>query len=86
MSSGRAPTTKLRTDGDVDKAFAGAAKVVEAAYMYPFIPHSPLEPENCVAQFKDGKLEVWAPSQTPQAGVGVAARAAGSRIPTSRCT
>ena len=49
--------------------------------MYPFIPHSPLEPENCAAQFKDGKLEVWAPSQTPQAGVGVAARAAGIKDP-----
>jgi isoquinoline 1-oxidoreductase beta subunit len=74
-------SNKLRTDGDVEKAFAGAAKVVEAAYMYPFIPHSPLEPQNCVAQFKDGKLEVWAPSQTPQGGVGVAARAAGIKDP-----
>jgi isoquinoline 1-oxidoreductase subunit beta len=74
-------SNKLRTDGDAEKAFAGAAKVIEAAYMYPFIPHSPLEPENCVAQFKDGKLEVWAPSQTPQGGVGVAARASGLKDP-----
>ena len=79
---GRAPTRRnCAPTATLDKAFAGAAKVVEAAYMYPFIPHSPLEPENCVAQFKDGKLEVWAPSQTPQAGVGVAARAAGVKDP-----
>jgi isoquinoline 1-oxidoreductase beta subunit len=79
---GKGPyTTKLRTDGDVDAALAGAAKVVEAAYMYPFIPHSPLEPENAVAQFQNGKLEVWAPSQTPAGGVGVAARAAGIKDP-----
>ena len=68
---------KLRTDGDVDRALAGAAKVVEAAYMYPFIPHSPLEPENTVAQWQNGKIEIWAPSQTPAAGIGVVAQTLG---------
>ena len=67
-----------RKDGDVAAALAGpGVKVVEAAYMYPFIPHAPLEPQNCAAQFRDGKLELWAPSQTPAQGLGVAARVCG---------
>jgi isoquinoline 1-oxidoreductase subunit beta len=70
--------TKLRTDGDVEKAFAApGAKVVEGAYMYPFIPHAPLEPENCVAHFQNGKLELWAPSQTPAAGLAICAQTLG---------
>ena len=58
----------VRKDGDVDAAFAGAAKVVEATYFYPFISHATLEPQNCTASFKDGKLEIWAPTQMPQPG------------------
>jgi isoquinoline 1-oxidoreductase beta subunit len=82
--SGQAPGQSIRTDGNVDTAFPGAAKVVEAAYAYPFLSHAPLEPQNCTAQFKDGKLEMWATSQTPQGGLGAVARILG--IPATDIT
>jgi isoquinoline 1-oxidoreductase subunit beta len=70
--------TKLRTDGDVEKAFAApGAKVVEGSYFYPFIAHTPLEPQNCVASWQNGKLELWAPSQTPAAGLAICAQTLG---------
>ncbi len=58
----------LRKDGDVDAAFKGAAKVVEAEYVYPFISHLSLEPMNCTAHWNNGALELWAPSQNPASG------------------
>ena len=67
----------LRTDGDVNAALGNAAKVVESAYSYPFLPHAPLEPQNCTAHFKDGKLEIWAPTQTPAAAMNLVTRSLG---------
>jgi isoquinoline 1-oxidoreductase subunit beta len=51
--------------GDFDAAFKTAAKTIEAEYFFPLLSHAPLEPQNSTAHFKDGKLEIWSPSQIP---------------------
>ncbi len=63
--------------GDVDAAFDTAAKRVGGFYTYHFVSHAQLEPQNCTASFKDGALELWAPTQTPGQGIGSAAKVVG---------
>lgn len=78
------PTGKVRVDGDADAALKNAAKVIQAKYAYPFISHSTMEPQNCVASFADGKLELWAPTQNPASGRAGVAKALG--IPVENVT
>ena len=59
------PAQAARADGDVEAALKSAAHVVEGAYAYPFLNHAQIEPMNATAQFSNGKVEIWAGTQTP---------------------
>jgi isoquinoline 1-oxidoreductase beta subunit len=61
------PGQVLREEGDLDKAFAEAHSKHAATYYLPHIAHAPMEPPVATALLKDGFLEVWAPTQAPQA-------------------
>ncbi len=74
---GRAPAVYIVKNGDVDAALARAKRVVEADYAYPFLAHATLEPQNCTAAFKDGKLTLWAPTQNPESNRKVVAATLG---------
>ncbi|MYM31921.1 molybdopterin-dependent oxidoreductase [Duganella sp. CY15W] len=66
--------------GDMDAVegkAAGVAKTIKAEYRAPYLAHAAMEPINCTAQVKDGKVRVWAPTQSPGFAVDVAAKVAG---------
>lgn len=63
--------------GDARVALAKASKVIEARYDYPFLAHNTLEPQNCTALFKDGRLTFWAPAQQPENGRKLVAQCVG---------
>jgi isoquinoline 1-oxidoreductase beta subunit len=73
----RQPGKVERNQGDVDQEFASGKKIVEAAYYVPQLAHAPMEPPVAVAEFKDGKVTAWAPSQNPQAVQDTVAKALG---------
>jgi isoquinoline 1-oxidoreductase beta subunit len=55
----------------------GTAKTLQAEYRAPFLAHATMEPINCTARLKDGKLKLWTSTQVPSVAVDVAAKVAG---------
>ncbi|MBC5763390.1 xanthine dehydrogenase family protein molybdopterin-binding subunit [Ramlibacter albus] len=66
--------------GSADAAERDAARVVEAWYRAPFLAHATLEPMNATARFRDGRLDLWMPTQVPQLCRAAAARVAGVAV------
>jgi len=55
-----------RKDGNPDKAFKEAAKVIERTYNAPFLAHNTMEPMNFFAHVTADKAELVGPIQTPE--------------------
>jgi len=51
--------------GNVDEAFATAARVIAAEYEWPFQSHAPMGPACATVEIKDGKVTCWTGSQKP---------------------
>jgi isoquinoline 1-oxidoreductase beta subunit len=62
--------------GDVEGA-AAAGKALSAEYRAPFLAHATMEPMNCTAQVKDGKVHLWVSTQVPSLAIAMAAKVAG---------
>jgi isoquinoline 1-oxidoreductase beta subunit len=63
----RKPGKVVRNNGDLDAGLAGAARRVEAEYYIPHLAHAPMEPPAATVRIAQGKCEVWACVQSPQA-------------------
>jgi isoquinoline 1-oxidoreductase beta subunit len=71
------PCQVVRKVGDANAVFAKGSNVFEADYYVPLLAHASMEPMVALAEFKDGKVTAWAPTQNPQAVQDIVAKELG---------
>ncbi len=76
-ATARKPCKVVRENGNVDEAFAKGGKIVEAEYYAPMLAHAAMEPPAALAAYRDGKVEAWVPTQSPQVAQDAIAAAVG---------
>ncbi|WP_375781241.1 xanthine dehydrogenase family protein molybdopterin-binding subunit [Bradyrhizobium sp. ma5] len=54
-----------RNDGNVEQAFAKAARRFDAVYELPFLAHAAMEPMNCTVHLRKDTCEIWVGTQVP---------------------
>src|SRR4029077_7055943 len=51
--------------GDIEQGFAEAVHIFEDVFTSPAVQHVPLETHACVAEWRDGGIDIWASTQIP---------------------
>jgi isoquinoline 1-oxidoreductase beta subunit len=77
LGDAHASSAPVFASGDVDAALGAGTKRVKSFYTYPFVSHASMEPQNCTAWYRDGRLTLWAPTQRPGRAINNAANALG---------
>ena len=73
--------------GDAEAAFAKAPTKIEAVYEVPFLAHTPMEPPNCTADFKNGRLhDLGADAECARCAGGSGACVGSADFGGDRCT
>jgi len=63
---GRAPQPEVKAvKGDVEAALGPASRRFESTFRKGYVAHAPMEPHVSTAVLENGKLTVWASTQTP---------------------
>ncbi|QUP53853.1 molybdopterin-dependent oxidoreductase [Ralstonia syzygii] len=55
----KTPGAVARKEGNADAVFAQPARVLRAAYDFPYLAHASMEPMNCVVQLGKSACEIW---------------------------
>jgi isoquinoline 1-oxidoreductase subunit beta len=84
-ATSRKPGKLVRNVGDVDAVFTKGGKIIEAEYYAPHLAHASMEPPVAVADYRDGKVLAWAPTQNPQAVQETLANALGIKKEDVTC-
>ena len=71
------PAAVARKEGDVVAGLAGAASFIEVLYEVPYLAHATMEPQNCTADVRADRCDVWAPTQNQTNAQATAAKISG---------
>jgi isoquinoline 1-oxidoreductase subunit beta len=71
------PGVEARKEGDAQAALGSGAKKIEAVYEVPFLAHATMEPQNCTADVRADRCDVWAPTQFQTISQATAAKICG---------
>ncbi len=80
----RKPGLVATDKGDAAAAIAGADRVLEAEFEFPYLVHAAMEPMNCVARVDGDRCEMWYGVQGQSMDLGNVSRALG--IPRENLT